>query len=82
MCDTFKEIESLLSDACVFFYPGDLPVKLPTPPETSIPVTSPPHNCTDNEFACRSDGRCVEKFQNCDFRYDCPDKSDESLCGK
>uniref|UniRef100_A0A286XQ85 MAM and LDL receptor class A domain containing 1 n=1 Tax=Cavia porcellus TaxID=10141 RepID=A0A286XQ85_CAVPO len=61
-------------------YRGDLPVKLPTPPETSIPVTSPPHNCTDNEFACRSDGRCVEKFQNCDFRYDCPDKSDESLC--
>ncbi|XP_036697163.1 MAM and LDL-receptor class A domain-containing protein 1 [Balaenoptera musculus] len=62
------------------FYPGNLPVDLPTPPETSVPVTLPPHNCTDNEFVCRSDGQCVENIQKCDFRYDCPDKSDESSC--
>ncbi|XP_053429225.1 MAM and LDL-receptor class A domain-containing protein 1 [Nycticebus coucang] len=61
-------------------YPGRLPVELPTPPETSIPVTLPPHNCTDSEFVCRSDGHCIEKIQKCDFRYDCPDKSDESSC--
>ncbi|XP_032477558.1 LOW QUALITY PROTEIN: MAM and LDL-receptor class A domain-containing protein 1 [Phocoena sinus] len=61
-------------------YPGNLPVNLPTPPETSVPVTLPPHNCTDNEFVCRSDGQCVENIQKCDFRYDCPDKSDESSC--
>ncbi|XP_077628606.1 MAM and LDL-receptor class A domain-containing protein 1 [Crocuta crocuta] len=61
-------------------YPGNLPVDLPTPPEASAPVTLPPHNCTDDEFVCRSSGRCVEKIQKCDFRYDCPDQSDESLC--
>ncbi|EPY73883.1 MAM and LDL-receptor class A domain-containing protein [Camelus ferus] len=61
-------------------YPGNLPVDLPTPPETSVPVTLPPHNCTDNEFVCRSDGQCVGNIQKCDFRYDCPDKSDESSC--
>lgn len=54
----------------------------PTPPETSIPETLPPHNCTDDEFVCRSNGHCVEEIQKCDFRYDCPDKSDESFCGK
>lgn len=61
-------------------YPGHLPVKLPTPPETTVPVTLPPHNCTDSEFVCRSDGQCVENIQKCDFRYDCPDQSDESSC--
>ncbi|XP_023985471.1 MAM and LDL-receptor class A domain-containing protein 1 [Physeter macrocephalus] len=61
-------------------YPGNLPVNLPTPPETSVPVTLPPHNCTDNEFVCRSDGQCVENIQKCDFRYDCRDRSDESSC--
>ncbi|XP_054221717.1 MAM and LDL-receptor class A domain-containing protein 1 isoform X8 [Homo sapiens] len=61
-------------------YPGNLPADLPTPPETSVPVTLPPHNCTDNEFICRSDGHCIEKMQKCDFKYDCPDKSDEASC--
>ncbi|XP_057354250.1 MAM and LDL-receptor class A domain-containing protein 1 [Manis pentadactyla] len=61
-------------------YPGNLPEDLPTPPETSVPVTLPPHNCTDNEFVCLSNGHCIEKIQICDFRYDCPDKSDESSC--
>ncbi|TEA26074.1 hypothetical protein DBR06_SOUSAS2210043, partial [Sousa chinensis] len=61
-------------------YPGNLPVNLPTPPETLVPVNLPPHNCTDNEFVCSSDGQCVENIQKCDFRYDCPDKSDESSC--
>ncbi|XP_054528856.1 MAM and LDL-receptor class A domain-containing protein 1-like [Pan troglodytes] len=63
-------------------YPGNLPADLPTPPETSVPVTLPPHNCTDNEFVCRSDDHCVEKMQKCDFKYDCPDKSDEASCGR
>ncbi|XP_058525682.1 MAM and LDL-receptor class A domain-containing protein 1 [Ochotona princeps] len=61
-------------------YPGTLPVDLPSPTETSVPVTLPPHNCTDNEFVCMSNGHCVTKIQRCDFRYDCPDKSDESSC--
>ncbi|XP_007934543.1 MAM and LDL-receptor class A domain-containing protein 1 [Orycteropus afer afer] len=61
-------------------YPGNLPVNLPTPPETSVPVTLPPNNCTDYEFVCRSSGHCVGKIQKCDFRHDCPDKSDESSC--
>ncbi|XP_016068757.1 PREDICTED: MAM and LDL-receptor class A domain-containing protein 1-like [Miniopterus natalensis] len=72
-------IDDLSFMDCIL-YPGNLPVDLPTPPETSIPVTLPPHNCTDNEFVCRSNGHCVEKIQKCDFRYDCPDKSDESFC--
>ncbi|XP_036044862.1 MAM and LDL-receptor class A domain-containing protein 1 [Onychomys torridus] len=61
-------------------YPGNLPMDIPSPPETSVPVTLPPNNCTDDEFVCRSNGHCVGKIQKCDFRYDCPDKSDESSC--
>ncbi|KAM8802301.1 MAM and LDL-receptor class A domain-containing protein 1 [Rhynchonycteris naso] len=72
-------IDDLSFMDCIL-YPGNLPVTLPTPPETLIPVTLPPHNCTDNEFVCRSNGQCVGKIQTCDFRYDCSDKSDESFC--
>ncbi|XP_051007238.1 MAM and LDL-receptor class A domain-containing protein 1 [Acomys russatus] len=61
-------------------YPGNLPMDIPSPPETSVPVTLPPHNCTDEQFVCRSNGHCVGKIQKCDFRYDCPDKSDEASC--
>ncbi|KAM9230178.1 MAM and LDL-receptor class A domain-containing protein 1 [Dugong dugon] len=61
-------------------YSGNLPVDFPTLTKTSIPVTLSPHNCTDREFACRSNGHCIEKIQKCDFRHDCPDKSDESSC--
>ncbi|XP_054550654.1 MAM and LDL-receptor class A domain-containing protein 1 [Talpa occidentalis] len=59
---------------------GNLPVDLPTPLGTLVPVTLPPHNCTENEFICRTSGHCVKEIQKCDFRYDCPDKSDESSC--
>ncbi|KAM5235404.1 MAM and LDL-receptor class A domain-containing protein 1 [Ctenodactylus gundi] len=61
-------------------HPGNLPVDIPAPPETSVPITLPPHNCTDNQFVCRDDGQCVENIQKCDFRNDCADKSDESFC--
>ncbi|XP_048223736.1 MAM and LDL-receptor class A domain-containing protein 1 [Perognathus longimembris pacificus] len=61
-------------------YQGNLPVDIPTPSKPSVPVTLPPHNCSDNEFVCRLDGHCVGKIQTCDFRYDCPDKSDELSC--
>ncbi|XP_074051330.1 MAM and LDL-receptor class A domain-containing protein 1 [Macrotis lagotis] len=61
-------------------YPGNLPLNLTTPPGTMIPVTLPPHNCTDDKFVCRSNGHCIEKIQKCDFRYNCPDKSDEASC--
>uniref|UniRef100_A0A4X2LXR5 MAM and LDL receptor class A domain containing 1 n=1 Tax=Vombatus ursinus TaxID=29139 RepID=A0A4X2LXR5_VOMUR len=61
-------------------YPGYLPMNLPPPSGTLIPVTLPPHNCTDDEFVCRSNGRCIEKIQKCDFRSNCPDKSDEASC--
>ncbi|KAM4828899.1 MAM and LDL-receptor class A domain-containing protein 1 isoform 3-T3 [Thomomys bottae] len=61
-------------------YPGHLPMDIPTPSEPSVPVTLPPHNCTDHEFVCRLDSHCVGKLQKCDFRYDCPDRSDELFC--
>lgn len=61
-------------------YPGNLPMDIPNPLEPSVPVTLPPHNCTDDEFVCGSSGHCVGKIQQCDFRNDCPDKSDESSC--
>ncbi|XP_075409528.1 MAM and LDL-receptor class A domain-containing protein 1 [Tenrec ecaudatus] len=61
-------------------YSGNLPVDFPEPPETSVPVTLPPHNCKDHEFVCRSNGHCVDQMQKCDFRNDCADKSDESSC--
>ena len=73
-------MEKLQNDTFLLFQ-GHLPVNLPTPPETTVPVTLPPHNCTDSEFVCRSDGQCVENIQKCDLRYDCPDQSDESSCG-
>ncbi|XP_031229155.1 MAM and LDL-receptor class A domain-containing protein 1 [Mastomys coucha] len=61
-------------------YPDNLPMDIPSPPETSVPETLPPNNCTEDEFVCRSNGHCVGKIQKCDFRYDCIDKSDESSC--
>ncbi|XP_044534861.1 LOW QUALITY PROTEIN: MAM and LDL-receptor class A domain-containing protein 1 [Gracilinanus agilis] len=61
-------------------YPGYLPENFIPPSGTLIPVTLPPHNCTDAEFVCRSNGHCIEKIQICDFRYDCPDQSDEASC--
>ncbi|XP_077010524.1 MAM and LDL-receptor class A domain-containing protein 1 isoform X2 [Tamandua tetradactyla] len=72
-------IDDLSFMECIL-HPGDLPVGIPTPPETAVPVTLPPHNCTDREFVCRANGQCVDRIQKCDFRFDCPDKSDESSC--
>lgn len=37
---------------------------LPAPPDTSVPITLPPHNRTDDEFVCRSRGPYVEKSRN------------------
>ncbi|XP_036616414.1 MAM and LDL-receptor class A domain-containing protein 1, partial [Trichosurus vulpecula] len=61
-------------------YPGNLPMNLTPPSTTLTPVTLPPHNCTDDEFVCRSNGHCIEKIQKCDFRSNCPDESDEAFC--
>ncbi|XP_052012808.1 MAM and LDL-receptor class A domain-containing protein 1 [Apodemus sylvaticus] len=61
-------------------YPDNLPKDIPSPPEPSVPETLPPNNCTEDQFVCRSNGHCVGKIQQCDFRYDCLDKSDESSC--
>nr|XP_053628974.1 uncharacterized protein LOC128686190 [Cherax quadricarinatus] len=35
--------------------------------------------CTTSEFTC-SDGVCIPFARRCDLRFDCEDKTDESLC--
>ncbi|KAF4800644.1 MAM and LDL receptor class A domain containing 1 [Turdus rufiventris] len=47
---------------------------------TSVPATLPMNDCTEKEFVCRASGHCIQMIQKCDFRPDCPDKSDESAC--
>ena len=37
--------------------------------------------CSSRQFQC-GDGSCVEMSSYCDFRPDCPDKSDEAHCGE
>lgn len=46
-----------------------------------IPTTTspPPNQCQDGEFQCES-GECIPDQYVCDFRYDCPDSSDEYNC--
>ncbi|XP_044280965.1 MAM and LDL-receptor class A domain-containing protein 1 [Varanus komodoensis] len=64
---------------CTLFN-GNLPFDVTTPSGTSIPVTFPMNNCTENEFICQTTGQCINITRKCDFRPDCPDKSDESSC--
>ncbi|XP_012516348.1 PREDICTED: MAM and LDL-receptor class A domain-containing protein 1 [Propithecus coquereli] len=78
--DGVSAIDDIKFENCTLPLPAESCEELDHSPETSVPVTLPPHNCTDNEFVCRSNGHCIEKIQKCDFRYDCTDKSDESSC--
>uniref|UniRef100_A0A6P8Q1I7 MAM and LDL-receptor class A domain-containing protein 1 n=1 Tax=Geotrypetes seraphini TaxID=260995 RepID=A0A6P8Q1I7_GEOSA len=61
-------------------YNGTLPTPSTVPLETSSPATLPAHNCTDEEFVCRSTGYCIPAIHKCDFRADCSDGSDEFTC--
>ncbi|XP_029442905.1 MAM and LDL-receptor class A domain-containing protein 1 [Rhinatrema bivittatum] len=61
-------------------YNGTLPEPSTVTLETSAPVTLPAHNCTDEEFFCRSTGHCISAIHKCDFRADCSDGSDEFTC--
>ncbi|XP_043921445.1 MAM and LDL-receptor class A domain-containing protein 1 [Protopterus annectens] len=75
-------IDDLSFIDCSLYY-GELPTIIPTTPsETSTLETLPPHNCTGNEFVCRTSGGCINVNQKCDFRDDCQDKSDEFFCAK
>jgi hypothetical protein len=61
--------------------------RLPTPPTTvttpsTIATTIPGSNCTNSQFTCRSDLKCIDATRVCDFRDDCADSSDEKNCGK
>uniref|UniRef100_H3APF0 MAM and LDL receptor class A domain containing 1 n=1 Tax=Latimeria chalumnae TaxID=7897 RepID=H3APF0_LATCH len=61
-------------------YNGELPSAGLTSPGTLAPLTLPPNNCTQNEFVCHSTGHCINLTEECDFRADCSDKSDELHC--
>ncbi|XP_075444758.1 MAM and LDL-receptor class A domain-containing protein 1 [Ascaphus truei] len=61
-------------------YKGILPTWSPPVPFTSATATLPIHNCTAEEFACRSTGQCIHITNICDFRADCSDNSDEFNC--
>ncbi|XP_066483744.1 MAM and LDL-receptor class A domain-containing protein 1 [Tiliqua scincoides] len=72
-------IDDLSFMNCVL-YNGNLPTDATTPSGTSVPVTLPMNNCTEQEFICRATGQCINVIKRCDFRPDCSDKSDESSC--
>lgn len=36
--------------------------------------------CPTSQFRCVSDGRCIPRYQRCDFRLQCMDGSDEANC--
>ncbi|XP_054245935.1 LOW QUALITY PROTEIN: MAM and LDL-receptor class A domain-containing protein 1 [Indicator indicator] len=61
-------------------YQGTLPTISTTTSGTSAPDTLPMNNCTEEEFVCRASGHCIQRIQKCDFRPDCPDRSDEGAC--
>ncbi|XP_010214254.1 PREDICTED: MAM and LDL-receptor class A domain-containing protein 1 [Tinamus guttatus] len=61
-------------------YNGTLPAISTTPAGTSVPITLPMNNCTEEEFVCRASGNCIQMTKKCDFRPDCSDKSDEASC--
>ncbi|KAG7170875.1 Glutamate-gated chloride channel-like 3 [Homarus americanus] len=46
-------------------------------PGTTVPLTI--SVCGIGQFTC-ADGSCIELWQRCDLRVDCPDQSDESSC--
>lgn len=46
--------------------------------ETLEPVE---HHCSENEFECISDHKCIPSEKQCDYKNDCDDGSDESVCG-
>jgi hypothetical protein len=43
--------------------------------------TSTASQCGNNGFQCKSDSKCIELNQVCDFNKDCNDNSDEIDCG-
>ena len=56
---------------------------LPAAGSTLAPVTTAsPNNCSASQFACISDGKCIQLGQVCDFNLDCVDGSDERSCRK
>ncbi|NP_001297043.1 MAM and LDL-receptor class A domain-containing protein 1 precursor [Xenopus tropicalis] len=61
-------------------YRGTLPTWSPAPVETPTVATLPSHNCSANEYVCRSTGQCIPIIKICDFKADCPDNSDEAKC--
>lgn len=53
------------------------------PLEEDRNITTPaPSSCKSDEFFCVEDKLCIPAIKKCDFREDCPDKSDEKECGK
>jgi hypothetical protein len=51
------------------------------PPLTTTTTTTNVAPCGNNGFQCKSDAKCIELNQVCDFNKDCNDKSDEIDCG-
>ncbi|XP_054714592.1 LOW QUALITY PROTEIN: MAM and LDL-receptor class A domain-containing protein 2-like [Uloborus diversus] len=66
------------SNGCERLEWGTLPPIVTTEP---VPGSSmEPSGCSDDQFACTSDKRCIPLYQKCNFRKDCEDGSDEKDC--
>ena len=48
---------------------------------TTTTTTTTPYPCEDTSFRCVTTGVCIPREKVCNFINDCPDGSDESLCG-
>lgn len=50
-------------------------------PIYTFTTPSPSVECQgSNQFKCKTNQQCIDMKDLCNFRYDCPDKSDEEFC--
>ncbi|KAK7080826.1 hypothetical protein SK128_017447 [Halocaridina rubra] len=51
-----------------------------TTTESPSPTTTVSSNCSEHQYSCQSDGRCIPHDWQCDGNFDCIDGSDEEVC--
>jgi hypothetical protein len=68
--------DTSFSEGCVL---QNKDVTLPT--LTTTKMTTTKAACEPHQFECESSNQCIPDYKVCDFKKDCDDGSDETLCG-